>query len=49
MRKSDRECDLGSPVQENCTPGSAWGDEYKESCRLGEGTAPKEAAPARLR
>src|ERR1700739_21088 len=43
------ECDLGSPVQETCTPGSAWGDGYKESCRLGEGTAPKEAAPARLR
>src|SRR5438874_6281899 len=43
------ECDLGSPVQENCTPGSAWGDGYKEPCRLGEGTAPKEAAPARLR
>jgi hypothetical protein len=43
------ECDLGSPVQEICTPGSAWGDGYKELCRLGEDTASKGAAPARLR
>ncbi len=25
----DRKCDLGSPVRETCTPGSAWGDGYK--------------------
>jgi hypothetical protein len=43
------ECDLGSPVQEICPPGSAWGDGYKELCRLGEDTASKGAAPARLR
>ena len=24
-----RECHLGSPVREICTPGSAWGDEIK--------------------
>src|SRR5262249_7306628 len=42
-------CDLGSPVRENCTPGSARGDEYKEPCRLGETTASKGAAPVRLR
>src|SRR4029077_6440239 len=44
-----RECDLGSPVREIRTPGSAGGDGCKEPCRLGEDTAPKEAAPARLR
>src|SRR3974377_2067566 len=33
---------LGSPVREICTPGSKWGDEYKESCRLGEATVSKE-------
>src|SRR5947208_17175649 len=51
MRLSDpgRTCDLGSPVRETCTPGSEWGDGYKESCRLGEATASKGAAPARLR
>src|ERR1700726_3350641 len=27
---------LGSPVQEICTPGSAWGDEIKWPCLLGE-------------
>jgi RNA-directed DNA polymerase len=36
------ECGLGSPVREICTPGSKWGDEYKESCRLGEATVSKE-------
>ena len=51
MRLSDtgRKCDLGSPVQETCTPGSEWGDGYKGSCRLGEATASKGAALARLR
>src|SRR5439155_11682165 len=51
MRLSDpgRTCDLGSPVRETCTPGSEWGDGYKESCRLGEATASKGAASARLR
>src|ERR1019366_4447062 len=43
------ECDLGSPVQEICTPGSKWGDEHKGSCRLGQATVSKEAALARLR
>jgi len=32
-----RKCDLGSPVRETRTPGSAWGDGFKEPCRLGEG------------
>ena len=41
--------DLGSPVQEICTPGSEWGDGCKGPSRLGEGTALKEAAPVRLR
>ena len=27
---------LGSPVREICTPGSAWGDEIKWPCLLGE-------------
>jgi hypothetical protein len=36
-------------VREICTPGSAWGDGHKEPCRLGEATASKGAAPARLR
>ena len=44
-----RKCDLGSPVRETCTPGSAWGDGFKVPCRLGEATASKGAAPARLR
>src|SRR5262249_30327971 len=50
MRLSDRDrkCDLGSPVREICTPGSEWGDGYKGSCRLGEATASKGAAPVRL-
>src|SRR5712691_11136664 len=30
------QCHLGSPVRETCTPGSAWGDELKRSCPLGE-------------
>jgi hypothetical protein len=51
MRLSDPgcKCDLGSPVRETCTPGSEWGDGYKGPCRLGEATASKGAAPARLR
>ena len=52
MRLSEaygRKRDLGSPVREICTPGSAWGDGYKAPCRLGEGTGSKEPAPARLR
>ena len=28
-------------MQEICTPGSAWGDGYKEPCRLGEATDSK--------
>jgi hypothetical protein len=43
------ECHLGSPVRENCTPGSAWGDESKKPGRLGEGTGAKASATARLR
>jgi RNA-directed DNA polymerase len=34
---------LGSPVREICTPGSAWGDEFKRPSRLGEGTGTKVA------
>src|SRR5262245_22462203 len=51
MRLSDRDrkCDLGSPVREICTPGSERGDGYKAPCRLGEATASKGAALARLR
>src|SRR5437667_6301794 len=30
------QCYLGSPVREICTPGSAWGDEIKWPCLLGE-------------
>jgi hypothetical protein len=33
---SNREVHLGSPVREICTPGSAWGDECKTPCLLGE-------------
>jgi len=44
-----RECHLGSPVREICTPGSAWGGEFKKSCRLGEGTDVKASATVRLR
>jgi hypothetical protein len=43
------ECDLGSPVREICTPGSEWGNRYKEQRRLGEGTVAKATAPVRLR
>jgi len=32
-------------VRETCTPGSAWGDEHKVPCRLGEVRGPK--GPAR--
>src|SRR5262244_928160 len=51
MRLSDRDrkCDLGSPVRDICTPGSERGDGYKAPCRLGEATASKGAALARLR
>src|SRR5262249_39237302 len=31
-----RQWHLGSPVREICTPGSAWGDEIKWPCLLGE-------------
>jgi hypothetical protein len=44
MRLSEahgRKCDLGSPVREICTPGSAWGDEHKALRRLGEALARK--------
>ena len=36
-------------MQEICTPGSAWGDGYKEPCQLGEDTVSKGTAPVRLR
>src|ERR1039457_2470410 len=36
-----RQCHLGSPVREICTPGSAWGDEIKRLCLLGEAPARK--------
>ena len=36
-------------MRENCTPGSAWGDEFKKPSRLGEGTGAKASATARLR
>ena len=52
IRRSEgdlRECHLGSPVREICTPGSAWGDEFKKPCRLGEGTGAKASATVRLR
>lgn len=39
-------------MREICTAGSAWGDEHKKLCRLGEGTATKvtdnSEAPQRL-
>ena len=38
-------CHLGSPVRENCTPGSAWGDENKRPCLLGEASARKRLRP----
>src|SRR5262249_28566808 len=40
-----RQCHLGSPVRENCTPGSAWGDENKRPCLLGEASARKRLRP----
>src|SRR6478736_5345078 len=52
-----RKCHLGSPVQEICTLGSAWGDEFKKPRSLGEGTgakasdnseAPQRATASRL-
>ena len=51
MRLSDtgRTCDLGSPVREIRTPGSAWGDGHKVPCRLGEATVSKGTVRARLR
>jgi hypothetical protein len=36
-----RKCRLGSPVRGICTPGSAWGDEIKRPCLLGEASAQK--------
>jgi hypothetical protein len=36
-------------LREICTAGSEWGDGHKRRSRLGEGTAPKGAATARLR
>src|ERR1019366_10606667 len=35
---------LGSPVREICTPGSAWGDEIKWPCLLGERCSRKRCA-----
>src|ERR1039458_4735907 len=35
------ECHLGSSVREICTLGSAWGDELKRPCPLGEASARK--------
>ena len=39
-----RKCDLGSPVRETCTPGSAWGDGFKVPCRLGDAPVSKGTA-----
>src|SRR6266576_3656868 len=36
---------LGSPVRGICTPGSAWGDEIKWPCPLGEASARKRLRP----
>jgi hypothetical protein len=38
------ECRLGSPVRGICTPGSAWGDEIKRPCLLGERRSRKRCA-----
>jgi len=46
---TSRQCHLGSPVREICTPGSAWGDEIKTPCSLGEAPARKAYTGARLR
>ena len=35
----------GSPVRGICTPGSAWGDERKKPCLLGEAWARKRLRP----
>ena len=40
-----RQGHLGSPVRENRTPGSAWGDENKRPCLLGEASARKRLRP----
>src|ERR1700745_2100497 len=45
MMLTFRQCHLGSPVRENCTPGSAWGDENKRPCLLGEASARKRLRP----
>jgi hypothetical protein len=49
IRRSERclfrQCQLGSLVREICTPGSAWGDENKGPCPLGEASAPKRLRP----
>jgi hypothetical protein len=37
------------PTRQICTPGFAWGGEFKKSCRLGEGTDVKASATVRLR
>jgi hypothetical protein len=34
-------------VREICTPGSAWGDEHKALCRLGDGNGLSVTFPAR--
>src|SRR5215471_12593189 len=39
------QCHLGSPVRGTCTPGSAWGDESKRPCLLGEVPARKRLRP----
>src|SRR5215831_5507730 len=39
------QCHLGSPVRGICTPGSAWGDERKRPCPLGEAWARKRLRP----
>jgi hypothetical protein len=36
-------------VREICTPGSAWGGEFKKSCRLGEGTDVKALHPTKTK
>jgi hypothetical protein len=57
MKRRLRKSHLGSPVQEICTLGSAWGDEFKKPRSLGEGTgvkasdnseAPQRATASRL-
>src|SRR5258707_13020038 len=57
MKRRSSQSHLGSPVQEICTLGSAWGDEFKRPRSLGEGTgakasdnseAPQRATASRL-